>query len=216
MAVGCVNEAEHTIYEALEVLGPRPYILRQLAMINIVKDRTEAARVFLRLLRRDLVYGHWAEGCLERLDSDARLESDPEVARMRRFLIRDDHIVVPDFQLFELAYQQNPNNRMAFDYMMAYYLLTCQSEKVVEHVSALRDLGFDRIPTHYAEAALMHWQATGQQPDLDGWQIDRETAARFESLLHLMRDPERDARSAARAASGTYYEYFFIHKAPSL
>jgi len=215
LAMGCLNEAEHTIYEALEVLGSRPYILRDLAVINIVKQRPEAARVFLRLLSRDVIRGGWANECLTRLDADSALESDPLVTHIRRFAIAENRIAVPDHELPELAFQQNANNRMAFDYMMAYYLLTFQTDKVLENVRRLRDLGYERIPEHYAEAILLNWHVTGQEPDLDDWQLDASTTDRFAAFLELTRKPDRDPQAIARIVSGSYYEYYFAHRAPS-
>lgn len=39
LQLGCVNEAEHALHESLEVIGSQPYVLWQLADINLTKGR---------------------------------------------------------------------------------------------------------------------------------------------------------------------------------
>ena len=90
LQLGCVNEAEHVAAESLEICGPRPRILRQLATIYIAKGRPETARVFLGALRKDIVEGSWAEACLTRLERDPALSGDEEIDRLRSFMLRED------------------------------------------------------------------------------------------------------------------------------
>ncbi len=213
MALGCVNEAEQTACEALEVRGPLPYVLRELIMINILKERPEAARVFLRLLSRDVIHRRWAQDCLRRLADDPRLDSDDEVARLRQVMLREDRISLAGYDLFDLLLEHNPRNRMAFEYRMAFWLLTCQLEKFGEQVPALGAAGFTSIPQNYAEAILLHGQVNGQQTDLGGLRIDAKTTEHFRRFVELTRSRTRDSAALARLASGTYYEYFFAYNA---
>ncbi|MCK4965587.1 hypothetical protein KAS50_01070, partial [bacterium] len=58
--LGLLNYAEHTAQEALESLGERPVILKQLILINIVRRDFNSARVYLNKLSKDLIYGSTA------------------------------------------------------------------------------------------------------------------------------------------------------------
>lgn len=211
LALGCVNEAEQTAYEALEVRGPLPYILRELIVINVVKNRPEAARVFLNLLCRDVIHRNWAQDYLRRLDDNPRLDSDDEVVRLRRNMLQQDRIGIASRELFDLLLDRNPRNRMAFEYRMAHWLLTCQMDKLAEHVPAMREQGFERIPQNCAEALLLNWRITGQEPNLDGWRIDPRTYQRFEAFVQMTSGRTRDAAALAEITSGTYYPYYFAH-----
>ena len=71
LQLGCINEVERTAQGALEVTGERPYILRELAIVSIVKERPNAAAVFLNVLSRDMVHGRWAREYLDLLAQDA-------------------------------------------------------------------------------------------------------------------------------------------------
>ncbi len=215
MALGCVNEAEQTACEALEVRGPHPYVLRDLIMINIVKDRPEAARVFLNVLSRDVIHRGWAQDYLQRLNDNPRLDSDEEVARLRQAMVREDHILLAGHDLFDLLLKDNPRNRMAFEYRMAYWLLTCQLEKIAEQGPTMRELGYKSTPRNYAEAVLVNWQVNGQQTDLQDWRIDSETIERFKTFVALTGSRSSNPVALSQLTSGTYYEYFFSHSAMS-
>ncbi len=211
LRLGCVNEAEHTAFEALEVRGPRPYLLRDLAVIHIVKDRPEAARVFLRRLACDLIQGRWARECLERLAKDPRLEGDSEVTEIRRRMLQEDRIVLSSLDLLRALVDENPRNRAAFEYLTAHYLLTCQLEEVVKQIPKLRDAGLTHLPASYGEALLLHCELTGDQPDVGGWTVTPEAIDLFRKFLAVTRDSPRDPNALNEVLAGTYYPYFATH-----
>ena len=72
--VGRVNEAEQYAHEELELTGTAR-AMQRVAWIKIVKGQTDAARIYLNVLRDDLVCGRWAADCLQRLQADASLRS---------------------------------------------------------------------------------------------------------------------------------------------
>ena len=41
-------------------------------------------------------------------------------------------------------------------YMMAYYLLPCQVDKVAAHIHRLENFGFKKLPRYYEEALVIH------------------------------------------------------------
>lgn len=213
LRLGCVNEAEHVAYEALEVRGPRPYLLRDLAVIHIVKDRPDAARVFLRWLSRDLVYGAWARERLQQLADDPRLENDPEVSDIRQHMMREDSLVVSNYDLLTALVQENPHNRAAVEYLTAYHLLTCQIEQVAKQLPRLREAGYDHLPTSYGEALLLYCQLSGQQPDAGGWTISHEAMVRFDQFMAATRGRQRNIAALSQVVGGSYYLYFLTHQA---
>lgn len=82
--LGQVNLAEHWAHEALEIEGQRAETLRLLARINVLKDRPEAARIFLRRLRRLPFHRAEADRALRALAEDPHGERDLDVARLAR------------------------------------------------------------------------------------------------------------------------------------
>jgi hypothetical protein len=209
--LGRVNESEHTAAEALEVLGPRPALLQHMVLTNIVKLRLGVAAKFLGLLAQDPVHRAGALRLEARLRRDPMLLRDPEVQRLRACLgsgppSRDQG------SLYDMLKEQlatNPGNRMALDYLMAYYLVTKQVNEVAAWSRRLAEAGLERLPRHYEEAVLLYEGMTGEPVDLGGLAVSRETRARLMGFEESIAGCEGDRERAKRAAAGYMDTYFF-------
>ena len=62
--LGAVNIAEKQSYEFLENTGDHYHILRQLGIINMVKQQPEAASVYLTILSKDVIHGKESKALL--------------------------------------------------------------------------------------------------------------------------------------------------------
>lgn len=213
--LGRVNESEHMAYEALEMFGNRPHILKRLVYISVLKGEPEAARKFLALLERSLLQGQWARDCRRQLDLDPLLANVPVVASRRELMVTRDSI--NDVEHLESMLQEllarNPRNRMAFEYLMAHYLLTRQPGKIAAHLRRLDGFDYPRLPRYLEEGLVIHFEATrSPYPDLGKHQINPETRRRAEEFLRCL-DQYADDASAAFAALYRDYgdSYFFCY-----
>ena len=91
----------------------------------------------------------------------------------------------PVDQTLAALLEHNPRNKMAFEYLMACYLLTGRVDKIVENMDRLRDLGYQRIPTLYEEAILIYYGSREQQVDLAKFNISPETLQRYETFVQI-------------------------------
>jgi len=98
--------------------------------------------------------------------------------------------------MFLSLLKANRRNRMAFEYLMAYYLLACRPDKVAQNISRLDDFEYRGIPRHYEEAILMQTAITGKTVDLHGRTIRPETMQRFEYFRRIIARHGADATSA--------------------
>ena len=185
LELGQVNLAEHFAHEALEWEGDRPDVLWLLARVNVLKDRPRAARVFLNVLRQVPFQREEAEAWLRKLEADPRLPDDHELAEIRSRMISADlpHVKLPTESVLRHLLRVNRQNQMAFEYLMAHYLLTGQVDRIVEEIGRLNDFKYVRIPRHYEEALLLYQQAKDRpKVDLQGRQIRPETVRRFQQF----------------------------------
>jgi hypothetical protein len=214
LELGQVNRAERCACEAFETAGDLPAILDQLAVINVVKDRPETARMFLTALSKQPLHRRAAREMLQRLEEDPRLESDPRIGRIRRSMIRVDSVAPqPVEELLLALLRRNPRNRMAFEFLMAHYLCSRQPAKVVQWLEQPTGIEYKRLPRHFQEAIVVHSaMASGQLPPaggrLDPEVIDR--AAEFRDVLASHGTSEEEARTAALEA-GFGDSYYFYH-----
>jgi len=211
--LGHINEAENASYEALSTLGYYPEGLHRLALINIIKGQTDAARTFLHALSRDFLYEDIAEQYLRRLETDPLLSKDEQIQRLRSFMLVEDSInkTTPKDLL-----EKNKNNRMAFEYLMAFLLLTGQHNAVANSIGYLDNFDYPqgRIPRHLEEAVLLYMALTNKNAYLHGRQINTATISRFQKFMQLFQRHKLDFKYPAKALEkefgDTYYYFYYF------
>jgi len=211
--VGQLNEAEHALYRALEFLGPRPWIVRQLGVLEAAKGETLAARVLFGLLSRDLVAGRVGRRYLQRMASDPDLSHDPEVRRLRSLRVRSDSAGTTKYAyLLEDLLEANPHNRMAFEYLCALYLVTRDLDPLVRNMGRLDQVGYRQFPRFYEEALALYMEAGHPDLDLHGRTISWQTARRFAEFSAALSRYGGDMDAARRGLAAKYgrtYFYFY-------
>ncbi len=213
--LGVMNLAESALTESLIRLGERPIILKRLAMINMVKADSGAARVYLGALSKTLFHADWANNYLARLQSDPNLSMDDQIQHLRDMMMETDYgftNYVPERILLALL-QKNRYNRMAFEYLMAWYLLTGQLDKLVQNLDRLDDFNYEGIPIHYEEAILIYEVLTGTKVDLKGRQISQRTHQRSRGFSSISNRFRSSNEMAAMLATAPYFgdTYFFYY-----
>ncbi len=212
--IGDLTYAEKMACEVVENKGPSPPMLKMLALVHAAKGRVATARVFLRALQKDLVHGGWATNILAQLAVDPRLETHPEVKRLRRAMIKEGDSLSPGMgeELFlgELV-DSDPTNRMALEYLMAFYLLTRQIDRIAANIGRLVDCGYTEIPTLYEEAILIYQLSRRTQVDLRGLQIKPATLERFNRYHQIARRCGRDTRTLRRELGPEFGRSFFFY-----
>ena len=183
--LGLVNVAELAAFVALELIEC-PAIVRQLFVIHIVKGNKEAARVCLNALSRDLIFGKWAQRQLSRLESDPLMSNDELVQYTRSVMPVSDYVeqFTVENLLLDLLHH-NKQNRMAFEYLMAYYLFSYKFDRIAQNISRLDDFDYPDIPLLYEEAILIHINETGEEVDMHGRKISDDTVQRFRRFCNL-------------------------------
>ncbi len=109
--------------------------------------------------------------------------------------------------------EQNPGNRMAFEDLMAAYLLAGRVDKITAHAKYLAGLGYREIPTLYEEAMLIYYGMQRQTLNLGQLAISRGTIERYERFVRLNQSLSADDREAALqqlvGEFGTSYFFYY-------
>ena len=214
--LGHINQAENFSYEALTNLIYYPEGLRRLALINIIKGQTGAARNFLHALSKDFLYEDEAKEYIRRLSKDPLLSEDEDIQRMRSFVLVEDRIESDNKTTPKDLLEKNGNNRMAFEYLMAFCLLTGQHAGVAHSVGYLDNFEYPRgqIPRHLEEAILLYLAMGGEKPELHGRRINPETSRKFGEFMQLFQRYKGNRQAAAgvleKQYGDTYYYFYFF------
>ena len=131
--LGMINVAQRSVFEAQEAIldfqkSGRCY--KRLAQTNLINGNYEVARKYLAALQKTLFYKEWANETLPLLGNEKAIAQHPEYGRLRQMAYNEDFYfsdhVTPE--MLENLYFSNTNNRLAYQYLLAYYLLTGDRE----------------------------------------------------------------------------------------
>lgn len=216
LELGHVNMAQKLASELLATRGPLGMTLDKLAWTSIIKGRPDTARVYLNALRKDPIYHRQAESLLHGLDSGFTPEQTAYVTTIRSYVSDDTARLTGTEAVDETLaalLAHNPRNKMAFEYLMACYLLTGQVDKIVQNAPRLRDLGYQKTPTLYEEAMMIYFGSQGHEVDLSKFNISPETFRRYETFVQLGNAMQSQNRQAVlnRMISEFGTSYFFYY-----
>lgn len=131
--LGMISVAQRTVFEAQEAIldfqkSGRCY--KRLAQTNLILGNYEVARKYLTALQKTLFYREWANETLPLLGDEKAIAKHPEYGRLRQMIYKDDFYfgghVTPD--MLENLLASNAGNRLAYEYLVAYYMLTGDRE----------------------------------------------------------------------------------------
>ncbi|MBN1516396.1 hypothetical protein JXA32_07485 [Candidatus Sumerlaeota bacterium] len=206
--LGRVNDAEHCALDALSALQYNPRGIMRLALINIVKKRPDAARTFLRTLRKDRLYRDEAQALLDQLEQDPDFTTDQQIQQTRALLLDDDSIGECSL---EALLQKNKHNRMAFEYLMAHYLLTNQTDAIARNIRRLADFDYPAIPRALEEALVIHAFKTNSKPVVQGYTISQESIAQFQACNEIFARNGYNPQAAYHEFAEKFGDSYFFY-----
>jgi len=157
--LGYLNLSKASLAELFE--GSRiehPAVIELLGKNALAHGRPEIAAMWCRRLSHDLVYGKKGRAMLEYLKDGTSFSGlDTVEYRHENSIKHDTVLTVLDIKNFctDLL-DQNPGNRMAFDYLVSSYLLSGNLTAAAAYLPRFRDVGYDRLPRNWAEALVLY------------------------------------------------------------
>ncbi len=216
--LGNVDYAEKLASEFLVDKGSAGIILEKLALINIIKEQESTARIYLNALKKNLVYHSRADSMLSSLDSGFVPEKAAYIRRVNSYIRNNGSPRLNRESIEEMLtglLEQNPDNKMAFEYLMACYLLAGQLDRIAENIGRINQLGYQEVPTLYEEAMLIYYGSRGQKLDLNKLNIKRQTIERYTKFLQLcnlmQKQNRQDIPQRLMSEFGTSY-FFYYYK----
>lgn len=216
LELGHANMAQKLASELLATKDHLGVALETLGQVSLVKGQPDTARVYLNALRRDPIRREVAKSWLNDLNGGLSPDRAARIDRLRSCM-PDDPLAVAAAEPLERTLakllEQNPRNRMAFEYLMACYLLTGKVDKIVKNLHRLDELGYRATPTLYEEAALIHYGSQKQKPDLGRIKISRETIQRYQRFVQIRGSVKPQSQQATfnlliREFGTSYFFYF--------
>lgn len=190
--MGYVNEAIHWGNEAVSQFEYSPQIIEQLIVANIIANKYPAAQVYINQLKEFTFFKRKA------MEYEVMITSGniaPELLAIRKLQPINNFVVSrlkPNYDL-ENILDDRPNNKMAYEYLMSYFLLENNLADFYKYYD--RGLHFygGKIPRLYQEALTSYLYELNMKgmpvPDI---KIDDEVLADFTDYLMILSDLKDD------------------------
>lgn len=213
-AIGLINEAQRWAYEEMVVYGKRPQNMKLLVKTSLINGNYSMTAKYASILKKTLFYRKWAMDHEKLAGDPLAVKSDPNLGRKMNLLPGQDFFIfleTPESNLPRLV-NQNPGNREAFEYMMAWLLLNKDVEMLVDNVRLMKNMGYTRIPGYIEEAILIYYNSQGVFPDLGGLELSSETRLRFDqyftAFMSARQNPARLEALMKKQFGNTFWYYF--------
>jgi len=216
-AIGLVNEAERWAYEDMVVNGQRPENLKMLVKTNLIDGNNRMAKKYIGILKKTSNYKEWAIGYEKMAEDTTLINNNSELKEKRMIMPREDFFIHVNSAQDNIPHliESNPNNRRAFEYKIAWMMLSKDAEGVINQIKNLKKLGYSRIPRHMEEAAMIYYNGKGIIPDLGGLTISPETLSRFDQYVSAFKSNRQNmalAKERLGAQFGNTFMYYYHFK----
>ncbi len=216
--LGLISEAQHWTHEAFEQKGATADILMRLGAIYMLKGNPGAAGRFLENLKNVPFQGDTARKLMHLNENPEDLAQNEMLMRAASCMPSRDDITLgePSKRQFEILLGRNRKNRMAFEYLVAHFLLAGDLNMVRKGMMYFYGLAYPQIPVHVQEALLLQ---TALERKLDPGRLktwlDPSVFKRFIAYQEVLRGHRGNTAAARRelqASFGDTYWYYLMYK----
>jgi hypothetical protein len=217
--LGHINASQVMAYEEQTKFKYNPRILKRLAQINIINEKYIVAKKFLDLLSKSIIYRKWAKRYENYLSNESLIASDSLIQLKRSQQPKFDFFIDtkgPNVDLVMLL-KENKDNKMAFEYLMAYYLLDCNMGSMMKHLSKAKNFGYKKIPRHIEEALLLIKALFPSRININEYGINPYTIERFlrfNTILQQNSGNEKKAKELLQKKFSDTYWYYVRYVSP--
>lgn len=215
--LGMVNTAQRFTFEAMEAIPnfrKSARCFKRLAETNLINGQYEVAAKYLRALRKTLFYKEWAEDAMTYLYNEDKINAHPEWGWLRQIRYADDFLFSnreKDIML-GLLYQRNHQNRMAFEYMLAYVLQQRDLQRFMKYYPLGKDAGYNHIPRSYQEVLVYVWTQTHKDFRGMPWSITPQVARDITEFAQIYMSRQGGTQQILQARFGGTYWYYLLRK----
>ena len=212
-----VNTAQRFTFEAMEAIPnfrKSARCFKRLAETNLINGQYEVAAKYLRALRKTLFYKEWAEDAMTYLYDEDKINAHPEWGWLRQIRYTDDFLFSDREKdiMLGLLYQRNHQNRMAFEYMLAYVLQQRDLQRFMKYYPLGKDAGYNHIPRSYQEALVYIWTQTHKDFRGMPWSITPQIARDITEFAQIYMSRQGDTQQILQARFGGTYWYYLLFK----
>jgi hypothetical protein len=216
--LGLINFAQmfamETVESTVNVKYPSRSFIR-IASTYLINGQYDIALKYLKPLSHTIFYQKWADDCISLLNHEERIDNDPYWGAMRRINTKYDFYYNSGQMDVALRFLllSNPENKVAYEYLLAHYLLQKNLDGFLEYIPLAEKLKYSRLPKAWEEAAIyVASRIQGEIPQLSKYQPGQESIDRIKSYAELFSTQNKDTSLIRREFGDTYWYYLHFIK----
>jgi len=210
--LGLLNTSMQYSFEAMEAIPDfkkSSRTFKRLAEINLLNGEYEVATKYLHVLQNTLFYREWATKTLKCVGNEKLIDQNPEWALLRKYRLKEDFLFSDQDKglLLYTLFTHCPSNRMAYEYLMAYTLLSKDLDRFLKYFPLGKNLEYPEIPQHYQEALILMWATKTKNLDYTPWPIKlgiKQNMSKYAQIYTSVQNSEPLLRAEF---SQTYWYY---------
>lgn len=215
--LGLINTAQRYAFEGMEAIPDYQKSVRsikRLAETNLINGRYEAAAKYLSLLENTLFYREWAKETKTYLKDEERINAHPEWGTLRAYRPENDFLFSEQEkdQMLGLLFQHNPSNKMAYEYLMAYCLLTKDLTAFLNYYPLGKDIQYRQMPRSYQEALIYLWGLSHTDMNSIPYLVSDNVKKRVQEYGKIYTNNQHPEPLLEKNFSDTYWYYLHFRK----
>lgn len=186
MNMGMTRFATMKYFESILAPPHKPYCYNymRLAECYIITKDYEVARKYLNILRKTTFYKAKAKEYLRMIDN-AESEKDPFISSIRKLNPKQNKWLLTQFspEAFKDLIEANPENYLAYQYQMAYAMLTGNANEFMGYFNRGGNAGFQKVPRHVQEMLMMIIDRNKDKGNIDNLlkMVDQDVQANYKN-----------------------------------
>jgi len=214
--LGLINFAQMLAMESIDsspdaVMPVRA--VKRYAETCIIAGQYDVAAKFIGYLQKTLFYRDWANDASKYLNNDEKVNAHPLWGKLRASQPKDDFYFQfdqVDLTLFALL-RSNPQNRMAYEYLMSSYLLQKDLDKFLEFLPLTKSMNYAEVPLVYQEALIYAKTLMTEWPaELEQYKISDDVNKRIELYASAFKNGGNKSPESMKQSFGNSY-WYYVH-----
>jgi len=209
--LGFMHESQHWAFEAQTIFPNSPRLLKRLVLTNLVNKKYVLAEKFLRKLDDNMLYHDWVDKYQKYIDDTTLVGKDPELSWKRKCEPLDNFSATNPFLKLKKLLEANPQNKLAFDYLICALLLDGDLANFKDMISNNSIYTRSPLPRSWDEALVLYHYRMRRPPLPNEFQYSKESQNNFSSFTKAIKPYNNDwqqIRTILNRDYGNTYWYY--------
>jgi hypothetical protein len=212
--LGYIKASKYSMIEYQTSSPYSPKSLERIAHTSVLLGEFPIAQKYYTLLSKSLIYRNSSLLKLNKLKTEPNeLMQDLRTSNLAIF--QEDLIInfdEPDADLYNIL-RVNSNNKMAFEYLMSYFLLRNDLASFYHYLPLVKSSGYySKMPKSYEEALLLYYLDIKKPADKWEFPISKSTFKRYKDFKKVFDENGSDTKRIKAILSPDFKDTFWYYR----